>query len=106
MKLNKYYSIDECNDEETLFQRLDALQDEGKIEYQKNDNWSIKVTDLDLSTKEEEDLVKFFESLDLYPTDGDDEDDYDAFGDEYDDFEDDYKPRRGGKSYDDNFEDF
>lgn len=103
MKLHKYYSIDECNNEEALFEKLESLQNDGKIEYQKNDNWSIKVTDLELSTKGEEDLAKFFESIDLYPTDGDEDEDYDFFDDD-DEFDEGYKPRKGG--YDDNFNDF
>lgn len=106
MKLQKFYAIDECNNEDSLFEKLDHLQEEGKIEYETIDRWEIKITDLDLSTKEEEDLAKFFESLDLYPSEGVEEEEIDGFDDDYDDLEDDYKPRRGGKSYDDNFEDF
>lgn len=104
MKLNKYYSIDECKDEEVLFNKLDKLKEEGKIEYQKNDKWSIKVTDIDLSTKEEEDIIKLFDSLDLYPTDGEEELDDDYFYDEEEGEVDNYKPRKGG--YDDDFNDF
>ena len=104
MKLNKYYTIDECNDEEVLFSKLNELQEEGKIEYQKNDNWTIKVTDMDLSTKEEEDLIKLFDSLDLYPTDDEEESDDDYFYDEEEGEVDNYKTRKGG--YDDDFNDF
>jgi hypothetical protein len=104
MKLHKYYSIDECKDEDQLIERLDYLQNESKIEYEILDRWTIKIKDLDLTTSEEKKLIEFFESLDLYDTTVDDDDD-DSY-DEYDEFEDDYKPRRGSKSYDDDFDDF
>jgi hypothetical protein len=32
MKLHKYYSIDECNNEEALFEKLESLQNDGKID--------------------------------------------------------------------------
>ena len=104
MKLHKYYSIDECSNEELLFNKLDILQKSGKVSYKKLDRWSIKIQDIDLSSKEEEKLINLLESLDLYETtvDDDDEDD-DYYFNEYED-EDDYKPSRG-RSYDDNFDD-
>jgi hypothetical protein len=106
MKLNKYYSIDECNNEETLFERLESLQEDGKIEFEKLDNWTIKIKDLDLTSSEERKLIEFFEEIGLYDTTIDDDDDDDEDYEEYDDFEVDYKPKRGRKSYDDDFDDF
>jgi hypothetical protein len=57
-----------------------------------------------LTTNEEKKLIEFFEDLNLYDTTVDDDDD-DSY-EEYDEFEDDYKPRKGSKSYDDDFDDY
>jgi len=106
MKLNKLYTIDECQNEETLYQRLDTLVDEGKIEYELVDKWTLKIKDLDLSSNEEKKLTELFESLDLYSIEGDDEEDEDLYfgdSDESDDY-DGYKPSR--KGYDDEFGDY
>ena len=106
MKLHKYYSIDECNNEEALFEKLESLKNDGKIEYEKLDNWTLKIKDIDLTNNEEKRLVEFLEQINLYDTTVDDDDDDDDSYEEYDEFEDDYKPRKGSKSYDDDFDDF
>lgn len=106
MKLHKYYSIDECNNEEALFEKLETLQNDGKIEFELLDQWTLKIKDLDLTSNEEKKLIEFLDSMDLYDTTVDDDDDDDSSYEEYDEFEDDYKPRRGSKSYDDDFDDF
>ena len=106
MKLHKYYSIDECNNEEALFERLESLKNDGKIEFDILDRWTLKIKDVDLTTYDEKKLIEFFQEMDLYDTTVDDEDEDDSY-EEYDEFEDDYKPRRGGsKSYDDDFDDY
>ncbi len=97
MKLQKFYSTDECNDEQSLFKRLDKLQKEGKIEYKSIDTWSIKIVDVDLTMSEEKDLITFLEKLDLYPT-------IDEDGDEEEDFEDDFdiwEPKGSKRSFGD-----
>jgi hypothetical protein len=104
MKLHKYYSIDECNNEELLVERLESLQEDDKIEFELIDKWTLKINDIDLTTNEEKKLVELFEELGLYDTTVDDDDD-DSY-EEYDEFEDDYKPRKGSKSYDDDFDDY
>jgi|APCry1669189883_1035261.scaffolds.fasta_scaffold10872_5 hypothetical protein len=101
MKLNKFYSIDECQDEEVLYQKLDTLVEEGKIEYELQDKWTLKVKDLDLSISEEKSLVDLFDSLDVYVVEGEDDEDMDDDLYFADDDDDDFKPRRGGKSFDD-----
>jgi ABC-type uncharacterized transport system involved in gliding motility auxiliary subunit len=106
MKLHKYYSIDECNDEQALIEKLEALKEDGKIEFELLDQWTLKIKDLDLTSNEEKKLIEFLDSMDLYDTTVDDDDDDDSSYEEYDEFEDDYKPRRGSKSYDDDFDDF
>ena len=105
MKLHKYYSIDECNNEEALFEKLETLQNDGKIEFEILDRWTLKIKDLDLTTYDEKKLLEFFQEIELYDTTVDDDDDDDSY-EEYDEFEDDYKPRRGSKSYDDDFDDY
>jgi len=105
MKLHKYYSIDECNNEDILLERLESLQEDGKVEFELIDKWTLKIKDVDLTTNEEKKLIEFFEDLNLYDTTVDEDDEDDSY-EEYDEFEDDYKPRRGSKSYDDDFDDF
>jgi hypothetical protein len=105
MKLHKYYSIDECNNEELLLERLEFLQEDDKIEFELLDKWTLKIKDIDLTTNEEKKLVELFEELGLYETTVEDEDEDESY-EEYDDFEDDYKPKKGRKSYDDDFDDF
>jgi len=105
MKLHKYYSIDECNNEELLLERLEFLQEDDKIEFELLDKWTLKIKDIDLTTNEEKKLVELFEELGLYETTVEDEDEDESY-EEYDEFEEDYKPRRGSKSYDDDFDDF
>jgi len=105
MKLHKYYSIDECNNEELLVERLESLQEDDKIEFELIDKWTLKIKDIDLTTNEEKKLVELFEELGLYETTVEDEDEDESY-EEYDDFEDDYKPKKSRKSYDDDFDDF
>lgn len=104
MKLKKFYSIDECSNEDLLFEKLDHLQDEGKIEYEYEDSWSIKIVDLELTISEEKDLVNLFEKLDVYPnTDREEEEEeYDEY---FDEEEYDYKSTKRGKNTDD-FDEF
>lgn len=109
MKLNKYYSIDECNDEEALLEKLDELQDEAKIDYERLDKWTLKIEDLDLTTSEEKKLVEYFESLGLYETqvDEDEDDDFeDPIYDDFDDYDDDSYKTRKKSSRDDDWNDF
>jgi hypothetical protein len=77
MKLKNVYLYDECDDAESLFEKLDQLQDEGKIKYNKSDGWHFKIQDIELSEDDEWDLVEFFEEMDVYPSDDEDTDDWD-----------------------------
>jgi hypothetical protein len=99
MKLNKFYSIDECHDDDALYKKLDAFVNEGKLEYELYDKWTLKVKDIDLSTNEEKSLIDLFDSLDLHPVDVEEDEEDDLYYDEED--EDGFKPRRGKSSYDD-----
>jgi len=91
MKLNKFYTIDECLNEEELYQRLDTLVDDGKIEYELIDKWMLKIKDLDLTTNEEKSLVELLDSLDIFEVEGEEEEEDDLYLAD----DDAYKPRRG-----------
>jgi len=89
MKLFNYYSIDECKDRKKLFEKLDRLRDDGKIEYEMDGRDLFKIDDLDLEESDIEDLNEFFDNQDIFPyLEYDDEEESDEdYG--YDD-EDDY----------------
>ena len=111
-KLFNFYSFDECSDEEQLFEKLESLKDESKIDFTEQDNYIIKIKDIELSDDDISDLMKFFDDMNVYPylgdEDEDDDEDYDF--DESDDVEDDYngsyKSKRGNSSDDDYYDDF
>lgn len=86
MKLCKYYSLDECKTREEVFEKLDSLQDEEKLDYVYIDEDEvIKMNDNTLTAKEIKSLVNFFKEHDVldYP-------DYEEYleEEEYDDDED------------------
>ncbi len=83
-----HYSFDECKNEDELFDRLDALVEEGKITYVTQDKYILKIEDLDLTSDEVGELLDLFDSLDVFEYYGhqDDDEDYDDF-DQYDDEE-------------------
>ena len=89
MKLFNYYSIDECKDRKKLFEKLDRLRDDGKIEYEVDGRDLFKIDDLDLEESDIEDLNEFFGNQYIFPyLEYDDEEESDEdYG--YDD-EDDY----------------
>lgn len=89
MKLFNYYSIDECKDRKKLFEKLDRLRDDGKIEYEMDGRDLFKIDDLDLEESDIEYLNEFFDNQDIFPyLEYDDEEESDEdYG--YDD-EDDY----------------
>jgi hypothetical protein len=89
-KLFNYYSFDECPDEDILFEKLNQLVDEEKIQYSEKESYLIKIDDLELSDTELEELSKFLDDNNVYPYLGyeEEDDDYESnFGD-FDDYED------------------
>jgi hypothetical protein len=104
-KLHKYYLIDECSDEDSLFETLESLQEDGKIEYELIDKDTLKIKDLDLTTVQERNLIKKLDELGLYPEDIEDDEDEDdlLFNDE--DYEE-YKPKKRSRNNEDDFDDF
>lgn len=86
MELFKYYNIDECLDKDKLFQKLDSLVNDGKIDYDL-DGQILKIEDLDLEEFDIEALVKLFDKLDVftyteYDEDDQDDDPFDELGDD------------------------
>lgn len=73
-----YYSLSECTTQKKVFQKLDLLVENGKIEYNDHDLDVIKITDIDLDESELEDLVSFLDDNnvmgDLSIEDNDDDD--------------------------------
>ena len=92
--LGKYYSLDECSNVEVVMDKLEQLQEDGKIYFSDVEQDVIKIRDSGLSPKELKELVSFFEKNDIIEyLDYDDiySDDEDDFEDEdEDDFEDDF----------------
>jgi hypothetical protein len=95
MVLHSYYSLYECIDTKRLKKALNALDREGKLEYEiDKPNFLLKIDDIDLEDDDIEYLVELLEELEVYPNldkeedDEDDEDDlgYDDDNDEYDDY--------------------
>lgn len=66
-KLFNYYSIDECIDEEKLYQELDKFVENGAISYNLEDRHVIRISDLDLTEDEVEKISKILDSLDVFP---------------------------------------
>jgi hypothetical protein len=113
-KLFNFYSFDECSDEDQLFEKLDSLKDESKIEYTEQDNYIVKIKDLELSDDEISELLKFFDNLNVYPYLGIEDDDDDEFSDfddgfaedDDDDYNGSYKSKKGKSNDDDYYDDF
>lgn len=85
-KLAKYYNLDECLDKDLVFEKLDYLQGEAKIEFEEVEDNIIKIADTGLFVKEKKELLNFFKDNDvLEDIDYDDEDDFDE-DDDLDDF--------------------
>lgn len=90
-ELFTYYNLSECLENDKIIDRLDDLSAELKIDYSYDEsNEVIKLVDLDLTEKEIENLIRYFDKnnvivdldyRDMYDSDGD-LDDY--FNQEYD----------------------
>jgi hypothetical protein len=81
MKLCKYYSLDECKDQELVLDELEILQADSIIEFYLFDKDDvIKIKNLGMNAKEVKDLLAFFRDNDVleYP-------DYEELEEEMDD---------------------
>ena len=102
-KLFTRYSFDECSNETKLFEKLDSLLEEGKIEYNSEDQYLFKIKDIDLTDDEIEDLCEMFDKMEVYPYIDSIDDDI-SDDDDNDDSSDDYTGRRyRGDDYDDDY---
>ncbi len=80
--LAKFYSLDECYDQDKVYDRLDELYEDAKIDYEIIEDDLIRIKDTGLTMKEKKELVKFFEENDVieyndFDEDIEDEDDDD-----------------------------
>jgi hypothetical protein len=83
-KLFTQYSYDECSYQDELFNRLKNLLEDGKINYKIEDSYVFKLQDLELTDNEIDELLNFFDELNVFEYVG-----YD-YGDEDLDYDDDY----------------
>lgn len=80
--LAKFYSLDECYDQDKVYDRLDELYEDAKIDYEIIEDDLIRIKDTGLTMKEKKELAKFFEENDVieyndFDEDIEDEDDDD-----------------------------
>lgn len=91
--LAKYYSLDECYNQDKVYDRLDELFNDAKIDYEIIDQDLIKIKDKGLTGREKKELIKLFEENDVIEyedideDDEDDEDDDDTDEDDEDSFD-------------------
>ena len=84
MKATKFYSLDECKDQDKVIAKLDSLFDDRKIDYDFVEADLIKIKDISLTAKEIKELNQFLHNNDVvedkdYEDDTDDEDDDDDY---------------------------
>jgi hypothetical protein len=87
MGLLKYYSLDECTDQDKVYEILNDLMADAKISYEEVDTDLIKIKDRGLTNSEIKSVLSKFSKYDVLEyTDliGDDDEDYDD-DDDYDD---------------------
>jgi len=98
-KLFNYYSFDECQNDEHLFERLEQLVDLDKIHYVEEDNQLLKLRDIDLTDQEIIALCKFLDENNVYPYLGH-EDDEEESDDDYDDYDEDSPTKKNNNRSD------
>jgi hypothetical protein len=91
MKLFKYYNIDECQDKDELFEKLNEFKSDGKIEYYMDGTQIFELEDIDLEESDITDINELFDNLDVFPylengSEDEDEEDYDDYDEENDDY--------------------
>ena len=82
--LVKYYSLDECYEQDKIYERLDQLSEDAKLDYETVDEDIIRIKDKGLSLREKKELVKLFAENDVIEYEDLDEEELDE-----DEFEDD-----------------
>ena len=83
-KLFNYYSLDECPNTEKLFEKLDHLMDDGKINYKVKEKDVFSIEDLELTDDEINKLCRDFDDMEVYAYP--DYEDYSMESDDSDDY--------------------
>ena len=87
MKSTKFYSLDECLDQNKVLSKLDLLADDRKIDYEFVESDLIKVKDISLTAKELKELNQFLHDNDVLEDkdfeEEDEDDDEDIYDDDY-----------------------
>lgn len=86
-KSTKFYSLDECLNQNKIIAKLDSLANDGKIDYDFIEGDLIKIKDVSLNVREIKELNQFLHDNDVIE-DVDYEDDWDD--EDYDDYDDGY----------------
>jgi hypothetical protein len=91
MKSTKYYSFDECRNNDKVLSKLNNLTDDRKVEYEFVESDLIKIKDLSLTAKEIKELNQFLHDNDViedhdYLDEEEDDEDEDIYGTDDDDY--------------------
>ena len=84
----KFYSLDECSNQDKVIEKLDLLADDRKIDYEFVEADLVKIKDISLTTKEIKELNNFLQNNDVIEDKDYEDEDYEDEDDSYD--EDDY----------------
>ena len=87
--LAKYYSLDECYEQDRIYERLDELCSDAKLDYEIVEEDLIKIKDKGLSIREKKELIKLFEENDVIEYEDLDEEELDEDEEEENDETDD-----------------
>ena len=83
MKSTKFYSFDECPNNNKIIAKLESLSEDRKIEFEFVESDLIKIRDISLTAKEIKELNQFLHDNDVL-----EDQDYDDYVDEDDEDED------------------
>lgn len=89
MEINKRYNLDECNNRKKVINKLKSLRNDGKIEYDL-ENDILHIEDIDLEDSDIEELVILFEETDTFEYLDYNDDTDDLYRDEFDNENDNY----------------
>lgn len=90
MELFKYYSLDEAyGSMDEILERLELLQSNLKIKFEVENNEILKIEDIDLEDNEVDELIAFFDEVDMIPyLEREDDDDDSLIDDDFLDYDD------------------
>ena len=88
MKSTKFYSLDECKNQDKVIEKLDILADDRKSDYDYVEADLIKINDISLTNKEIKELNAFLHNNDVIEDkDYEDEEDLDEDDEDFDEDE-------------------